>query len=705
MRDSMPTILFALLIAFVITLVFDWGMDYMGIRATGGDVVGSINGREITYREFSDLLRDYTENQKARTGNDLDERQLKQARDQVWQSLVNRELVDEEIRRIGITVSDDELVEWVRGENPPEDLRQSFVDSTGQFRRDLYEQFLSDPNQFLQDPEGVDPAFGTRWLADYERSLRSRRAQEKLQSIVAASVLVNEDEVRRKFQDQTVQYEFAYALFEAHRLIPDSIVEVTDGDIREYYNVHLDQQKVEASRKLEYVSFPEVPSEEDSAEVKSQMDDIAAQARRGEDFFSLVYTHDEQPDSGSFFNRGELTPGIEAAAFSAKTGDIVGPLLEPDGYHLLKVLAEKKSDRESVHASHILFLIQGAADTNQVLATARDVANRARAGESFADLAQQYSGDPGSAQRGGDLGWFSKGRMVKPFEDAVFSTAIGRIAGPIRTQFGWHVIQVHARESRQVHVVDLLIPIQPSSQTKNNIFDRAVDFAFNARENDFAREAQSLGLEVREAVARGKSATIAGLGTSEAAVRWAFDNGTGEVSDPFNIANSYVVFSITEAKEAGIRPFDEAKEVLRPAVLRTKKVKQAVAMAAGICSTLAPGDSLGAIRAIRDDVTVQKVGPITLNASIPGIGRDQNVMGALSGLTPGRISNPVESTRGAFLIQLLNRSEFDSTAYREQRGSLVAQMLQERKGRIFNEWLNKLKETADIEDNRDVFFR
>ena len=205
MRDSMPTILFMLLIAFLITIVFEWGMDYTGMSAGSSDVVGSINGRDISFKEFSDLLKEYTDNQRARTGADLDENQLKQARDQVWQSIVNRDLVEQELKRMGITVTDQEIVDWVRGDNPPEDLRQNFIDSTGAFRRDLYDQFLADPNQFIQDPQGVDQQFGTRWLANYEAYLRERRSQEKLRSLLTASVFVGEGEILHRFTDQQLQ--------------------------------------------------------------------------------------------------------------------------------------------------------------------------------------------------------------------------------------------------------------------------------------------------------------------------------------------------------------------------------------------------------------------------------------------------------------------------------------------------------------------
>ncbi len=705
MRDSMPTILFMLLIAFLITIVFEWGMDYTGMSSGASDVVGSINGRDISYKEFSELLKEFTDNQRARTGADLDENQLKQARDQVWQSIVTRDLVEQELERMGIIVTDQEIVDWVKGDNPPDDLKQNFIDSTGEFRRDLYDQFLADPNQIIQDPQGVDQQFGTKWLANYEAYLRERRSQEKLRSMLSASVFVGDGEVAQRFHDQQIQYRFSYALFDPNRLVPDSLVEVTEDDIRGYYNDHLEQQKTDATRKVKYVHLREVPSAGDTADVNALLDDIASRARGGEDFLSLVYTYDEQPDSGTFFKHGELNPGLESPVFSAAVGDIVGPLPERDGYHLMKVLDSRKADQEFVHASHILFSAEEGQDSAEIIATVRDVSRQLREGADFGALAARYSKDPGSGQRGGDLGWFNRERMVKPFSDAAFRAKAGQVVGPVRTQFGWHLIKVHGRDAREIKVADILVPIKPSSQTIGENYDRAVDFAYNAREGDFTREAQSVGFEVREAELKEKATTITGLGVQEAAVKWAFGHDEGDISDPFPVSNGYGIFLIVESKEAGIRPFDEVKEALRPAATRAARIKRTVEMAAEMRGRLSTADSLTRIASLNDAVIVQKAGPITLASTIPGIGRDQKVAGTLAALSVGEISEPVEGARGGYLLQLLSRTDFDSTQYKSQRETIRTQLLQERRGKLYSEWIAKLKEAADIEDNRSTFFR
>jgi peptidyl-prolyl cis-trans isomerase D len=703
MRESMPIILFGLLIAFLITIIFEWGMDYLGIRGGRQDIVGSVDGKKISYKEFSELLKTFSDNQKAQTGKEPDEDQLKQLRDQVWQTLVTQQLVDEQIKRLGLTVTDQELVDWVRGDNPPEDLRRNFVDSTGQFRKDLYEEFLSNPNQFIRDPEGREQDYGTRWLADYEKSLRQRRLQEKLQSIILAAVRVPEGEVLQRFMDQNIRYDADYALFDAASLVPDSAIQVTDADLRAYYNDNTDQFKVDATRTLKYVLFPVKATAADSAARWKDMEEATARARKGENFQDLVNMYSDRPDTGAFFNPGELSAILEDALTHAKVGDVVGPIQDADGLHLLKVLGEKKAVNEYIRASHILFTVAGP-DSNATKAEAQMVAKRAREGNDFAQLAKEYSKDPSGA-RGGDLGWFTKGRMVPAFENAAFKARVGEIVGPIRTQFGLHIIKVTGRDSRALKVAQVFMKIDPSSQTRNDLSDRAKDFAYNAGQSEFTKEAQQTGLEVKETQIQEKGGLIPGLGVNEAATRWAFKNNTGSVSDPYTIGNAYVVFFIADAKDAGVRPFDEVKQSIRPATLRKLKIDKTMQMAAAVRSKLAPSDSLSKIEQIDPAVKVQNTGAFTLAGAVPGIGRDPEFVGAVSGLQTGQISPPVRGMRGAFLIQLLSKTAFDSAAFASQKDMLISRLTQEKRQQVMTDWLARLKEKADIVDNRDLFFR
>jgi len=705
MRDSMPIILFGLLIAFLITIIFEWGMDYLGLRSGRQDTIGIIDGKKVSYQEFSDLLKGMSDQQKSRTGTEPDENELKQLRDQTWQALVTQRLVENEIGRLGITVTDQELVDWVRGENPPDDLRRFFIDSTGQFRRDAYEQFLNDPNQFIRDPKGSDPNYGTKWLADYEKNLRQRRMQEKLQSIVSSSIRVSEGEMRQRFEDQNQKISAAYALFDANTLVKDSEVQVTDEDLKAYYEENIDQYKFDATRKLKYVLFLETPSAADSAIRLKDIEDAASKARSGGDFLQLISTYSDKVDSGAFFRHGELTPALEGPVFSAKVGDIIGPVQDGEGYRLVKVLEQKSGDKPFIKARHILFSFEGQQDTVALKALAASVAKRAREGNDFSALAQEYSKDAGSAQQGGDLGWFGKGRMVAPFEEAAFKARAGDVVGPVRTPFGYHVIKIEARDMREIKLATIAVKITPSSQTKNDLFDRARDFAFNARESEFSKEAQQFGFEVRETQVQEKGGVVPGIGVNESITRWAFANKVGSVSEPYSIPSGYAAFGIAESKDGGVKSLEEVKESIRPLALRKKKLEKTQQLAADVRSKLAPGDSLSRITQLEPSVSIRETGVFSPGSAVPGVGRDLNFLGTVTGLKPGEISKAIQGTRGAYVVQLLSKSDFDSTSYVAQREVVRSRLLQEKRGRYITDWIEKLKANADIEDHRDLFFR
>ena len=703
MRDNMPVILFGLLIAFVITIVFEWGMDYLGTRGGGGDVIGSVNGRKISYREFSELVQNLVEAQKAQSGNDLSDDQLRAGREQIWQSLVTQYLVEEQIGKYDISVTDQELVDWVHGDNPPDDLRRNFVDSTGQFRRDIYEQFLQDPNQFIQDPQGADPSYGTRWLAQYERNLRQRRMQEKLQSLILATVRVTEGELLQRFQDQNLRFSARYALFEANSLVPEQEITLTDADLKRYYEEHTDQYRVPATRGLQYVVVPEEPAAADSAAGMEEMEDAAQKARSGADFLDLVFTYSDKPDSGAFFRRGEMSAPLEEAAFSASRGEIVGPVTDQEGIHLLKVLDERRGDQEFVRARHILFTL--GADSTEAKRRADSVAAALRKGTDFAELASRFSEDPGSAARGGDLGWFTRGRMTPAFENAAFGARQGQIVGPFRSPFGIHILEVTGKDRREVKLAYITMNIDVSPQTRNDLYERTADFAYNAQQTAFSTEAEQMGFKVQETSIQEKGGVIPGIGVNESVSRWAFGNGTGDISEPFSVPGGYAVFAITEAKAAGVRPFTEVQESIRPLAMREARIDRAVAIAQGVHDQLQASDNLTKVSELKQGIEVRTAESFTLGGTIPGVGRDQAFVGTVAGLEPGKISPAVRSTRGAYLIELLSRSSMDSTAYTAQREGLRGRALQEKRSQVLTAWLEDLRRAADIEDHRDLFYR
>ena len=691
MRDNMPAILIALVIMFIVMIVFEWGMDYLGIRSGRHDHVGTIAGKKISYVEFSDLVKRAAENQKKQSGQELDDNTYKQIRDQVWNSLIASTLVEKESERSGITVSDQELVDWVKGENPPDFLVQQFRDSTGTFNRSVYEATINDPKN-------------KEIMIQLESGLRQQRLSEKMQSMILASVRVTPGELERRYEDQNVKLEAQYAFFDPNRFFSDSAVVVTDDDIRKYYNDNQEEFKEKATRKLKYVLFSDQASARDSQEVLVEATNILQQVKAGIDFLELQKSNSEGSSAPAFFKHGELSQEKEKAAFSAKVGEVVGPVKDFDGLHLMKILEAKKGSATFVRARHILLTIAGK-DEAEVMKEAKGLLTRARNGEDFATLARQYSTEPGAATSGGDLGWFGKGRMVPAFDEAAMKGKPGQIIGPVKTQFGIHIIKIEGRDDRELKIADIAFPLKASSQTRDDAFQRAQDFAFVAKDGKFDKEAESLNLPVKETPEFQKGGMIPGLGFNESVVRFAFAKDLGDISDAYQVNGGVAVFKVSEVKKEGVRPFDEVKDGLKPRVLRKKKMGMMKEVVAKIRTGLNDTTDLSPISASEGRATVQSTGAFGPGAGIPTIGRDNTFLGTAFSLGLRKVSQPVEGVRGYYLIKILSKTPFDSVGFNAQKTILTAQMLQEKKQRIVADWLEKLKEKADIEDLRDEFYR
>jgi peptidyl-prolyl cis-trans isomerase D len=692
MRDNMAGIFAVFAVMFILYIIFDWGMDLLGRRSRQqSDVIGKVNGYPIHYKELSDVIRNLSDAQKRQTGKDVDEESSERLRDQAWTMLVNQILIDDQIRKLGISVTDQELIDWVRGDDPPEFLKRQFTDSTGTFNRAAYESALNDPQN------------SAVWV-QVENALRKQRLQEKFQSALQATIRVSKGEVYDRFLDDNLHLSAEYVLFEAARMVKDSDVVVTDDDIKKYYNENQEEFKQGATRRLKYVLFPEVASHDDTLGVVRDLNEFARQVRSGSDFLELVKTYSELPVTQAFFKRGDLSAIRDSAAFSSKVGEIVGPLQDTDGYHLLKVLEERKSKDEVIRASHILLRVPPSKDSVEVWRKARELAQRAKRGEDFAKLAREFSAD-GPASKGGDLGWFGKGRMVKPFENAAFRARVGEVVGPVRSQFGLHIIKVTGRSDREVKIADLFLKVKASNQTIGVIRDNANDFSYLASHGDFDKEASLSKYQVLETPPFPKGSVIPGIGFSNEIQQFAYDKKLGDVSDALKTPTGYGVFKISEVKEEGVKPLSEVRGIIQSKVLLKKKIAKVGEYAKQIRDKLQPTDSLGVVSKLDSTLKVTKTGDFTPSTWLPNLGRDNDFIGKVLTLKVGEISQPFSGQRGYFIVKLLSRREPDSAQYQAQKKTIQDQLLQERRNRFLGEWMNRLKEKADIVDNRDRFYR
>lgn len=687
MRSLAPAFIITVGALFVLFMVVS---DSNVLESLGGksNNVGSINGVDITYREYQFVLDQQRETQKQQTGEDIADDQWDQFREQVWESLITQKLLEQEIERLGVTVSDEEIKDIILGDNPPEFLKQNFIDSTGTFNRQLYEQALFDPQN-------------TEILIQVEEQVRQQRLTEKLQSLLLASVTVNEDEVLRKFNEQNVFANADYALFPVS-MFSDSAVVVTEEDMQNYYEENLDRYKINAQRKFRFVLFINQPSAADTNLVIRNLENVKEIVTTDtSDFKSFVEIYSTQPYS---------LDTVSISAFSALTadqikntniGDIIGPVPSPSGFALYRLIDVVSSSDKMVRASHIL--INSKENDQANLDEANRIYDELLNGSDFNSLAAENSGDPGSAARGGDLGWFGKGAMVKEFDEACFSGNLNEIQKPVKTNFGYHIIKVTDQSDSKYVIEQIVNAVTQSAATRDENYNAANDFSYLAEKNGFDKEAELLGHTISETPPFPEnSPSISGLGVNKRLVKFAFENSVNTVSEVFKVQQGFVVVQISESIPEGFRDYEEVEMQLKQLAGTQKKFEEAERLATEL-SERTSGD-LNKIPSLDPRISVGKTNRFNYQTSIPNIGKDYGFMDAAFSLEKNQLSKPVRGTRGYYLIYLTEKTQFDSTEYNLQSGTLRNNLLQAKKNAFVNQWLTTLKEKSDIVDNRYMFY-
>lgn len=689
MRSLAPAFILTVGGLFVLFMVIS---DSNVLQAIGGgrtNNIGSVNGEDITYQEFQAALDQQLENQKKQTGKDLDELQTDQIREQVWDAVITQKIFGQLIKDYGISVSDEEIKDIILGPNPPEFLKQNFIDSLGNFNRQIYEQALFDPQNKAA-------------LVQAEGLVRQERLKQKLISMISASVNVGEDEVKRRFVEQTTNIEAEYSLIDLN-LIKDTDVKVTDDDIKTFYDKNVKLYKIPPQRKLKFVLFPNVPSAEDSQMIYKNLVNVKNTLNTGDTlgFEQLINIYSETPYSKDTIAVNQLTSEVANALNRANVGDVIGPYATPQGYALIKFFGATNSGEVFAEASHILINQYGSDEKN--LAEANKLYDRLIAGESFSTLAKEFSKDPGSGIKGGSLGYFGKGQMVKEFEDACFNGPVGVVQKPVKTNFGYHIIKVTDRSSKKYVVERLINQVKQSASSKDRSYNAANDFSFLAKKNSFDNEAKLMKYKVQETTQFSElTTTVPLIGNNKRMVKFSFENSLNTVSDVFKTPQGYVVAQISEVTNERFRPFEEMKEQLKPGAIREKKFEKAKQIADNLYNKI--GGDLNKARSIDTNYTVKQTGNFTPSGSIPGIGKDYAFINASLKSNLNKVTEPFKGTRGYYIIKVTKRSDFDKNAYSTQSTTIRSTMLQEKRNRFLNQWVTEIKEKADIEDNRHLFF-
>ena len=328
MRRSMPLILWILVIAFVGTIIFSWGMGGFKEKTKPG-VVGIIEGMEISNEFYNDLVSKEIELQYRDTGVRPEEAAERDIRNRIWESLVEETLISREINQRGLTVSDSEVV-MVMLNNPFDFIRENpYFQTDEQFDFDKYHAFLQDPRS-------------KQYVIEWERSYHQSLLKQKLVFQILSTVEVTYTELVRRFEERNVMGRAKFVIFAADSMAVDSS-EISPTEIENYYFEHLEDYKVEEKRRIVYSQLDYVATAEDSADIRALANEMESRLSQGADFGNLavLYSdHHTASDSGylGWMPKKQLEAISDSAVWITAVGDYTGSLENRYGVHFYKVI-------------------------------------------------------------------------------------------------------------------------------------------------------------------------------------------------------------------------------------------------------------------------------------------------------------------------------------------------------------------------------
>ncbi|MDP6533457.1 MAG: peptidylprolyl isomerase [Candidatus Marinimicrobia bacterium] len=605
-RNRMHFVLWSLLFLFVLSMAIGGLVGGANIidqllgRISPADAIGIVNDKIIDPDQYNNAVSMQIEQLRLQ-GETVDEPMLSRIRNDVWNSMVEDILVNEAIEEIGIIVTDDEILFHLEN-NPPPDIRRIF-ETDGQFDMAKYQQALNNPA--AMDWSAVENWMRTFYLPRY-----------KFQQYLNATLSIEPNDIMERYILENIKYTFeGIQVTAASR--EEFVTDPTDDEIEDEYKKTIDDYERDESREMRYVLWPKMPS---------------------------------------------------------------------------------------------------ASDTQSVLNFAEEIQSKLNEGADFAALADLYSEDPGNkvtpdSGRGGTLGWFGAGQMVKQFEDAAFGAKPGDVVSPVISQFGCHIIKVHDTRTKdgnkEVKASHILLKIEMGPSTSDEIRRKATLFAYDAQDYGFDAALDTHSVNAGRATGiRETSQFVSGIGPIRNAVRFAFDAEVGDISPVLEVDRQFAVAMLDSVVEAGRIPISDVNERLANRLRKSKASDLAEALAYEIRARIDGGESINDLIEEYETEKVQRVEKQTkkLNENLFTVGRSNFVNGALMSAKEGDFLGPLKTGHGYAVLRALGSSKVDSADYRLKEDAIFRQIYFEKQNSLYPQWIQSARENAEIVDNRKYYF-
>ena len=639
-------VVFVALIAFLLGDLFRSG----GSKFFGDpNVIGTVNGRDITRQELSQGMEELRAGNPEQYANTTSI----QLANFVWNNIVTEELLSAELSAAGMSVSEQEIYFDIIT-NP--NIRQNFAGANGQFDENMFKSYIAQVRD-NRDASEQSVEMWTQWLS-FERAVANQAQNFKYTNAIEKAIFMPaglaETEINRGDAQHPAQY-----VYVPYIDVNEDEINVSDEDAKRYFNAHKEDFSQEEGRNIEFINFPLAPSESDREGVRAELASLSFEWLNVEDDSVFVNQHSDVRFQSEYYTTTELVgTGLDTLVDGQSVGFQKGPIDLGGAFAVVK-LVDRQTVPDSVKARHILRPFAGAtradASVTRNPQEAKVLADSLFAylegnPSAFESVSEAFSSDVVAKEKGGDLGYFSRGSMAKPFENFCFFRKNGSI-GVVPTQFGWHVIQVTDQkgENDVYKIGQIIREILPSDETIQTLYNQASGYAAEAQTaEDYRALATEKGFFLRPARNLGRvEEVVSGLGTARRVVRWAWDDDReeGNIGLLENDGNGYVVVVLTDKLEEGTSPF----EMVQAQCLEAAKKDAKKALVLERLENASDGAATIEAVATAAGKEVRTLSFRISQFNISGVGNEAKVVGTICGLEPGTLSPVILGENGAFM--------------------------------------------------------
>lgn len=684
-----------------------------GIKGQNSQQIGEVLGEKINVQDFQKLLEEYQDALKftMRTDN-LNEEQLNQLKDQVWQQMVSERVMKADCEKLGLKVTEEEL-QNVLNEGTNQMLAQTpFVNQqTGRFDVSILKQFIdayhkAEASKNSQQVEQMRPAYNY-WLF-IEKNLRTQLLAQKYQSLLANCILSNKVEAQMAFKDENEEAQIQLASI-AYNTIKDADVKVTDEELKAKYEelkpAFFQQQE---TRDVKLVDVQVKASTADRAALQKEMAGYQKQLAAAADPTQVVSKSGSMiqyiglPLSGKAFQQyPDVASKIDSMAVGT-TGVVENK--QDNTYNIVRILSRAELP-DSVEFRQIQV---GGASIEAARASADSIQKALEAGGDFAAIARRYGQDSTKT-------WFT-GAMYeqantmsqdnRSYIEALLNGQVGTTQNVALTQ-GNVIIQVLDRKAMKSKAVAAIIKkeIKFSDHTYSTAYNRFSQFVTQSQTSlaELQKNAAKFGYTVQDvndfATSNHTIANVGGAGIRDA-IKWIFDAKEGQVSQLFEAGKEndhLLVLCMTKIHQQGYRPWDDAqvKEILKREVIRDKKAEQIIAKLKGV-NSIAAAQQKGAKVSTVNQVTFASPAFIQATGSM-----EPALSGAVAATAQGKFcATPVKGNAGVFVFQVVKKQMRPAKYNEEQQ----LQMCRQRAMQYVSTFMQDLVGKANVVDNRYLFF-